>query len=145
MTDNEIIKALECCFVEESCSKCPWYIDCKSNVLESIPYGLGRAAFDLINRQKKENSNLNSRLTSLQNDLTSAKAEIKSLRRENKILSKNAAEAFQEGLNENRNLFTEEILKEFAHFLIDRAEGGVIRICDLPDLVIDFQTEENEK
>ena len=70
--------------------------------------------------------------------------EIKKLCQENELLSKNAAEAFLEGLNESRELFTEEILKEFAHFLIDRAEGGVIPICDLPDLVIDFQTKENK-
>lgn len=52
--------------------------------------------------------------------------EIKKLRQENELLSKNAAEAFQEGLNENRELFTEEILKEFGHFLIRRAkeDGG---------------------
>ncbi len=38
---------------------------------------------------------------------------------------------------------TEEILKEFAHFLIDHSEGGVIPISDLPDLLIDFKEKKN--
>lgn len=63
-------------------------------------------------------------IRSLVAGLKRVQAENERLLKDNEILAKNAAEAFQEGLNENRDLFTEEILKEFAHFLIDRAEGG---------------------
>jgi nitrogen regulatory protein PII-like uncharacterized protein len=43
MTDNEIIKALECCTSEEIGNRCP-----------VIVRGVMKDAFDLINRQKAE-------------------------------------------------------------------------------------------
>ena len=51
MTDNEIIKALECCnkpIRENSCTECVFYHSgkCSSNMLN--------AALDLINRQKEK-------------------------------------------------------------------------------------------
>lgn len=51
MTDNEIIKALECCnkpLGENSCTECAFYHSgrCSHNML--------KAALDLINRQKAE-------------------------------------------------------------------------------------------
>jgi FtsZ-binding cell division protein ZapB len=51
MTDNEIIKALECCVnIEGDCeSDCPLYEFC-----EEISYTMVKAVFDLINRQKAE-------------------------------------------------------------------------------------------
>lgn len=54
------------------------------------------------------------------------KAEIERLQKENKILSRNADTAFQDGLNERRELFAPEIkaeaYKEFAERLKDYAE-----------------------
>ncbi len=50
MTDNEIIKALECCEkpVGKGCKECPLYnTDCTA-------INLGAIALDLINRQKAE-------------------------------------------------------------------------------------------
>ena len=37
----------------------------------------------------------------------------------------------------------EEAVKEFAHFLIDNAQGGEIHISDLPDLVVEFLEGHN--
>ena len=37
----------------------------------------------------------------------------------------------------------EQTVKDFAHFLIDRASGGEIHISDLPELVIEFLEEQN--
>lgn len=60
MTDNEIIKALECCADEISrCYECPY---------ESLRYSecyelITRNAFDLINRQKAEIERLQSELS----------------------------------------------------------------------------------
>ena len=97
LTDNEIVKALECCSCETIMyceDQCPFYKKCMKDEQ------LSKYALDLINRQKAEidelqleiksynaennklkaeNSNLTSDLTSLQNDLTSAKAEIERL------------------------------------------------------------------
>lgn len=76
-TDKEIKKAIECCIDSNgaNCRKCP-YDDCcsypKSIMLED--------ALDLINRYEEKNSNLTSDLSSLQNDLTSAKAEVERLK-----------------------------------------------------------------
>lgn len=49
MTDDEIIKALECCSdtTTESCNGCPFLYNCKQGSLKSI-------ALDLIKRQKAE-------------------------------------------------------------------------------------------
>ena len=66
MTDNEIIKALECCSRHGDCEGCPWENDeCITAEGTSI---LMHEALDLINRQK---------------------AEIERLQSDNDILSKN--------------------------------------------------------
>jgi hypothetical protein len=51
MTDNEIIKALECCFVNIDCTGCPGRdVSCGVDCLLLA----GTEALDLINRQKAE-------------------------------------------------------------------------------------------
>lgn len=101
ITDNEIIKALDCCS-KMNCRGCVFWemhsAQCVSELLSNT--------LDFINRQK---------------------AEIERLRKENKILSANADTAFQDGLNENRDLFKKEVeheikseaIKEF----VKRANG----------------------
>lgn len=51
MTDNEIIKALECCLVLHKCEECPCDFDTNGKTLCN---DLGLKIFDLINRQKAE-------------------------------------------------------------------------------------------
>lgn len=97
MTDEQIIKALGCCGMRD-CGKCPYAGFTKECSNLSI------LALDLINRRK---------------------AEIERLKRKNTILSKNADTAFQDGLDENRDLFKKEVepeirneaIKEFAERL----------------------------
>lgn len=50
MTDNEIIKALECCAKNNVCNECPLARDSIEDCIEC----LAESAFDLINRQKAE-------------------------------------------------------------------------------------------
>ena len=53
MTDNEIIKALECCSKypeEQDCSECPL----NSRGADCLDFELGKFVLDLINRQKEE-------------------------------------------------------------------------------------------
>ncbi len=50
MTDNEIIKALECCFVNANCNGCPLVSPPKEKCLERACHN----ALLLINRQKAE-------------------------------------------------------------------------------------------
>lgn len=54
MTDNEIIKALECCFVRQGCLECRWSEMCVEDSLQSAPQGVLKIALDLINRQREE-------------------------------------------------------------------------------------------
>ena len=54
MTDNEIIKALECCAGDDGCDVCPMYKPSSECITE-----LQGKALDLINRQKAENERLN--------------------------------------------------------------------------------------
>ena len=100
LTDEEIIKALECCCIEHDCSKCTYSKNNSAGCINDIMKDI----LDLINRLqarveksenierfadktiatqqaeieslKAENSNLTSDLTSLQKDLTSSKAEV---------------------------------------------------------------------
>jgi len=60
MTDNEIIKALECCQSEDAgmCRICPFHSDTYSGCW----YELHKDALDLINRQKAEIERLNNKL-----------------------------------------------------------------------------------
>ena len=65
MTDNEIIKALECCTVGTfDCSKeCPCYSS-KSNLkVSSCRFELMCEIYDRINRQKAENEMLKDLIT----------------------------------------------------------------------------------
>lgn len=86
MTDKEIIKALGIHTTEKyNCAGCPYisYDDCSDKIVTD--------ALNLINRQQ---------------------AEIERLKRENKILSINADNAFQDGLNEAQDLYAEQVKNE---------------------------------
>lgn len=130
MRDNEIIKALECCVGFGLCHHCP-HIDSGKVCLEV----LHRTTLDLINRQK---------------------TEIKKLKQDNDILSRNADTAFQDGLNESEELYKNEVeteikseaIKEFAERLKEKAFdlatlGEVIRVETIDNLVNEM-TEEKE-
>lgn len=54
------------------------------------------------------------------------KAKIEKLKKENEILSRNADNAFQEGLNECRELFEPEIKAEAYKEFADKLKGKII-------------------
>lgn len=56
MTDNDTIKALECCANSDGCENCPYSKQCDG--VEHIQYAL-----DLINRQKAEIEMLRKKLS----------------------------------------------------------------------------------
>ena len=144
MIDEQIIKAMEYCCgnikSDEECSEDMCY-------QVSLPEGrngdirwcrqwLIKDALDLINRQK---------------------AEIERLKKENKILIKNADTAFQDGLDENRDLFKKEVepeiraeaIKEFAQRLkkylcLDLREGISVVTIDNIDKIVKEMTEVQE-
>lgn len=63
MTDNDIIKALECCYIHSNCNGCPQ--EDKIKCLDSA----GRNALDLIKRQKAEIERLQNYYLSMQSTL----------------------------------------------------------------------------
>lgn len=113
-TDGEIIKALQCCIsttTSKACVGCPFN---KQKLCDKDQWALERYALDLTNRQK---------------------AEIEKLKSKNEILSYNADNAFQEGLNECRELFEPEIkseaYKEFAERLKMSIKANVVEtLCN---------------
>ena len=85
MTDEEIEKALRCCGnINVKCVECPAIQECKANGYDNT--FLISDILKYINRLKANNA----------------------------ILKKNAAEAFQQGLNEKRGLIEPEIRQETA-------------------------------
>ena len=126
MSDNEIIKALECC-IDCDCKNCPCQTE-NGHCME-IDETL---ILDLINRQKAEIEKLKKRF-----DMS-----CKELSRRREINSRIC--------ELNKNLLTErktaksEAIREFASFLIDKSESDSINISDLPDFVVEFTRTEAE-
>ena len=114
MTDNEIIKALECCKDPEctSCKECPAYEiykDCMGCVLSE--------AIDLINRQKAEIEDLKDKNEHLVVFLAEAKPE--------------AIKEFAERLNIELSLYKREcrkFLDNAGAFAIDKARQKVDKL-----------------
>lgn len=131
MTDNEIIKTLEClCGGGDSCTECAYH---KKYRFDECRKQVAKDALDLINRQQVEVQQITEKFNCQQTvyaDLSKIikkqKEEIVRLEYENEILSKNADTAFQDGLNEAQDLYAEqikdEIKSEAIKELIDKLE-----------------------
>ena len=109
MTDEQIIKALECCISDETlaCYNCPAYSVCDTGnvVIEEM-------AIDLINRQKAEINGLISGQETLQKCIAEKDAEIERL--------KNAYRHFaweRDVFFEETKTAKDEAIKEFAERL----------------------------
>lgn len=71
MTDNEIIKALECCLCME-CSECPMnYEDCEERDFESLV----KRVLPIFNRQKAEIERYKGVIKILENDVKTSRYE----------------------------------------------------------------------
>lgn len=123
MTDNEIIKALECCIIgcnAEGCDDCPLYEKVEDCEIE-IPI----ISLDLINRQKEEIERLKTDNALLRQDSNADTAEIRALRRK---LETSKSEAIKE--------FAEELKKK----LIKKMSLAFDRNCYSYKAVISYQT-----
>lgn len=121
LTDNEIIKALECCstgiFVCDT-EACPLK-DSVPDTIAACRFELVILALDLINRLQADKEALIAGQETLQKALAEKDKEIERLKAENELLQRNADEAFQEGLNENRSLFVKEVIQEIQQVICD--------------------------
>ena len=79
MTDNDIIKALECCgnIVDSTCKECVYH----ETYNASCVVRLMRDALDLINRQKAEIKNLNRAIKNFKATKERQRAEIERLQK----------------------------------------------------------------
>lgn len=106
MTDNEIIKALECCVLKKGCGECPAnphirnYGFCTASLI--------KGAYDLINRQNAEIERLN--------------GCVKSEDEVRKIMKSQMTSVIREITNEQIdfavNLSKAEAIKDFAEIII---------------------------
>lgn len=145
MTDNEIIKVLECCGKEYSCEKCALntWLDEKRDCIGAILVN----ALDLINRLQDEKQALINGQETLQKHLTDKQGQIEKFEKIEHFATKtiDTQHAEIERLKHrktelqirNQELQHEksEAINEFAHLIIDRSRNGVIYTSDIPDLV----------
>ena len=135
MTDNEIIKGLECCITEngDDCEHCPYgdvhYVQGSGGCCNK----LHKDTLDLINRLKRESSGYRNKAQTQKGELArlykqnaEQQAEIGRYKGVIKLLEKDVADA------------KSEAVKEFGHMLIDKAENSVIYAMDIPDYVIEM-------
>ena len=127
MTENEIIKALECCTTGKKCRECIMKDE------DSCMSKIRKNALALINRQKAEIDILIRKKDTLRDEIAEQQAEIERYLHSIKLLEKDVADA------------REETVKAFAHLLVDKSSNGIIYAMDLPEHILAFETEVNEK
>lgn len=114
LTDNEIIVALNKAYGLNGIS-----IYCADDRGEYIASVEVISVVNLINRLQSQKEALIAGQETLQKALAEKDKEIERLKAENELLQKNADEAFQEGLNENRSLFVKEVIQEIQQVICD--------------------------
>lgn len=98
MTDEQIIKALECCKDGECrCEECPYGVgECLSDNYESIIF---KDAFDLVHRQKKKIKEFDRRIVIQRNMIVYQKAEIEELKEKHAEDERVLNDRIQESVN----------------------------------------------
>lgn len=128
MTDEQIIKALECCFTlgfdESTCYECPFYTataKCTEDLRDSV--------LNLIMRQKAEIEGLQERISYLEESIDCSRKEY------NKLLQK-----LQQAKSEAIKEFAEKLKKRF--YL--SAGRGVVDVYHIDNLVKEMTEAEDE-
>lgn len=159
MTDNEIIKALECCTNDDAhCRECPY--DCTGTIRKHCSDVLAEDAISLINRQKAELDDLK------RDDLPRCKDALRraneigmALEKENQELKEKieylngvittTAECAYESRQMAMKWARAEAIKEFAQDLKEAlyfTEFGtpVVDVSDIDDFVKEMVGDDNE-
>ena len=139
MTDNDIIKALECCTIGTfACGKeCPYYSN-KSNLkVSSCRFELLCEIFDLINRQKAKIERLEKKANTPFANVTFD---------ENKL--KEIVDEYVKNIEIDINLAKSEAIKKFAERLKEKKMQSTLdkQICtiEMIDNLVKEMTEVNE-
>lgn len=108
MTDNEIIKALECCgeLIRNPCSQCPYFH-------EKPCLQLKRDALDLIKRQQAEIEAHKHYYNECLKDLKNAHAEIERLQKDHNDIDKFARDICKERILKGKAIADFEDLQEY--------------------------------
>ena len=114
MTDNDIIKALECCGVKGSCTGCYFNTHKAEDICARIVI---QKALDLINRQKAEIERLQSVNQAELDMIHDIRAELKTAQAENERLQKYNTEYARKHYNDGRA----EAITEFEERLKKRS------------------------
>ena len=122
MTDNDIIKALECCSCDNyQCDNCPYaYKTCT----------VYKDSLDLINRQKAEIE----KLKALAENGSSA------IDTNNRLVQK-FAEIKSEAIKEFAERLKEKSYKTIRNYGLTK---DVVEVCDIDNLVKEMESESNE-
>lgn len=147
MTDNDAIKAYECCEGEDDCNPnckgCPM-----SRSEDSKCFRLVRKkVLEIVKRQKADNEALQNENKQLQSDVLLAKQNYEHIKDMWEAERTRLSEKIKEYIDKHNLLIGreaalhDEAVEDFAHFLIDKAENGAMQICDLPDLVLEWKGE----
>ena len=153
MTDNEIVKALECCVSEkEGCKGCPYEVD---GCLLDGTNKLLKDIFALINRQKAEIAKLEKVEKYADETIKTQAAEIERYLHSIKLLEKDVQTA-QSELKEFKAVYVDKIadmaIKEFAERLkslqigleISSESLYYVPIDCIDNLVKEMTEDENE-
>ena len=116
MTDNEIIKALECCCANNNCDGCPLdYLTFSSECASKLAIN----SLDLINRQKAEIERLENEYRWLDQESSILAADVTELSNQLKTAKAGAYKEFAERLKKEKSLNwlistedVEDLLKE---------------------------------
>ena len=114
-TDEEIIKAFECCSADRGdCDKCALQKECKNTPFYTAA---AKVALDLINRQKAEIEKLSIELKAMRNAANSYKAECEKLREKFTL-------DFEKMESEYDRQIKAEAYKEFAERIKEEIENA---------------------
>ena len=136
MTDNEIIKVLECCGKEYSCEKCALntWLDKKRDCIGAILVN----ALDLINRLQDEKQALINGQETLQNTIVEQKAEIDRLKHR-----KTELQIRNQELQHEKSEAIKEFIDELKNRVVNKYEYTDIRVFkEIDDLVKEMTKEE---
>ncbi|MBR5826281.1 MAG: hypothetical protein IKY78_04255 [Clostridia bacterium] len=145
MTDNDVIKAFECCEKENgtspNCDECPASGSADSNCFSTVR----KKVLEIVKRQKADNEALQNENKQLQSDVLLANQNYEHIKDMWEAERTRLSEKIKEYIDKHNRLIGreaalhDEAVEDFAHFLIDKAENGAIQICDLPDLVLEWK------
>ena len=133
MTDNEIIKALECC-LKDDCENCPYFanglFECGEHFYEDV--------LDLINRQKAEIERLEAKCENTQVGYNIARAETEEYKAINKSLK--ADRPFL--IANARTEAVKEFAERFKWFLSEECGNVVEDNPNLDEIIFGYRKEE---